>query len=120
MEVMMIVAVQGTKDFDDYQVFLRAMGVAMSAMQEEDKELLIYSAGPAKINSMVSEFSNLSERGMKARGKKLKFFKVPASYIEENMEYVNYLAFLSKPKESTSHLVRIAELKNIEVGIYRY
>ena len=74
----MIVAVQGTKDFNDYQVFLRAMGVAMSAMQEEDRELLIYSAGPAKVNSMVSEFSNLSERGIKARGKKIKFFKVPA------------------------------------------
>jgi hypothetical protein len=120
MEAMMIVAVQGTKDFNDYQVFLRAMGVAMSAMQDEDKELLIYSAGPAKINSMVSEFSNLSERGMKARGKKIKFFKVPTSYIEENIEYVNYLAFLSKPKEAVSKLVALAELKNIEVGIYRY
>jgi len=116
----MIVAVQGTKTFDDYQVFLRAMGVAMSAMQEKDKELLIYSAGPAKINSMVSEFCNLSERGMKARGKKIKFFKVPASYIEENIEHLNYFAFLSKPKESISKLVAAAELKNIEVGIYRY
>lgn len=116
----MIVAVQGTKDFDDYQVFLRAMGVAMSSMKDEDKEFLIYSAGPAKINSMVSEFSNLSERGMKARGKKIKFFKVPVSYIEENMEQVSYLAFLSKPKEPVSNLVASAELKNIEVGIYRY
>lgn len=116
----MIVAVQGTKSFDDYQVFLRAMGVAMSAMQEQDKELLIYSAGPARINSMVSEFSNLSERGMKARGKKIKFFKVPASYIEENLEYVNYLAYLSKPKEPVSKLVASAELKNIEIGIFRY
>lgn len=116
----MIVAVQGTKDFSDYQVFLRAMGVAMSAMQEEDKELLIYSAGPSKINSMVSEFCNLSERGMKSRGKKIKFFKVPGSYIEENMDHVNYFAFLSKPKESVSKLVAVAELKNIEVGIYRY
>ena len=116
----MIVAVQGTKDFGDYQVFLRAMGVAMSAMEEEDKELLVYSAGPSRINSMVSEFCNLSERGMKARGKKIKFFKVPASYIEENIQYVNYLAFLSKPKEAVSKLVALAELKNIEVGIYRY
>ena len=120
MEVMMIVAVQGTKDFDDYQVFLRAMGVAMSAMQDEDKELLVYSAGPVRINSMVSEFCNLSERGMKARGKKIKFFKVPASYIEENLEHVNYLAFLSKPKETVSRLVAEAELKNIEIGIFRY
>lgn len=116
----MIVAVQGTKAFDDYQVFLRAMGVAMSAMKEDDAELLIYSAGPAKINSMVSEFSNLSERGMKARGKRIKFLKVPPSYIEENIKSVNYFAFLSKPKESVSKLVATAELKNVEVGIYRY
>jgi hypothetical protein len=116
----MIVAVQGTKDFDDYQVFLRAMGVAMSAMQEEDKELLIYSAGPAKINSMVSEFSNLSERGMKARGKKIKFYKAPQSWIEENISYINYFAFLTTPKQTNSKLVAQAELNNVEVGIFRY
>ena len=63
----MIVAVQGTNDFDDYNIFIRAMGVALSTMQEDDKEFVIYSAGPARINSFVSEFSNLSERGMKAR-----------------------------------------------------
>jgi hypothetical protein len=120
MEIVMIIAVQGTKGFDDYQVFLRAMGVSMSAMHDEDKELLIYSAGPARINAMVSEFCNLSERGMKARGKKIKFFKVPPSYIEENIDHVNYVAFLSKPKESASKLVALAELKNIEVGLFRY
>lgn len=116
----MIVAVQGTRDFDDYQVFLRAMAVALSSMPQEDQEFLIYSAGPAKVNAMVSEFTNVSERGMKSRGKKIKFFKVPASYLEENMDHVNYLAFLSKPKEPVSKLVAQAELKNIEVGIYRY
>jgi hypothetical protein len=65
----MIVAVQGTNDFNDYQVFLRAMSVALSGMKEDDNEFIIYSVGPAKVNSFVSEFSNLSERGMKARGK---------------------------------------------------
>ncbi len=116
----MVVAVQGTKDFDDYQVFLRAMGVALSTMQEQDPEFLIYSAGPAKVNSMVSEFANVTERGMKSRGKKIKFFKVPPSYLEENIQHVNYFAFLSKPKEQLSKLVAQAELNNVEVGIYRY
>jgi hypothetical protein len=116
----MIVAVQGTKDFEDYNVFLRAMAVALSSMPSEDKEFLIYSAGPAKINSMVSEFVNISERGMKSRGKKIKFFKVPQSFIEENLDNINYLAFLSKPKQAVSRLVFQAELKNIEVGIYQY
>lgn len=116
----MIVAVQGTSEFSDYNVFIRAMGVAMSSMKEEDNEFYIYSAGPAKINSMVSEFSNLSERGMKARGKKIKFYKVPPSWIEENMQHVNYFAFLSKPNQSVSKLVAKAELENVEVGIFRY
>jgi hypothetical protein len=116
----MFVAVQGTNSFDDYNVFLRAMGVAMSSMKEDDTEFLVYSAGPAKINGYVAEFCNLSERGMKSRGKKIKYYKVPTSWLAENLESFNYFAFLSKPKENISKLVAEAELKNIEVGIFRY
>jgi hypothetical protein len=116
----MIVGIQGSNNFDDYNVFLRAMGVAMSTMPEDDKILNIYSAGPLKINSMLSEFVNLSERGLKARGKKIKSYKVPPSWINENMESLNYFAFFSKPNESVSKLVSSAQLKNIETGIFRY
>ena len=116
----MIVAVQGTNEFDDYNLFLRAMSVALSGMKSDEKDFTIYSVGPAKINSFVSEFSNLSERGMKARGRKIKFYKVPESWVQENMEQINYFAFLSKPKQSVSKLVHSAELKNVEVGIFRY
>lgn len=116
----MIVAVQGSNDFDNYPVFLRAMGVALSSMKDDDKNFIIYSAGPAKINSFVSEFSNLSERGMKARGKKIKFYKVSLPWLYENIDQINYLAYLSNPKQSTSKLVAEAELRDIEVGIFRY
>jgi hypothetical protein len=116
----MIVAVHGTTDFNDYQVFLRAMSVALSGMQEGDKEFTVYSAGPAVINSFVSEFCNLSERGMKARGRKIKFVQVPPWYIEENIKSMNYLVFLSKPKQPISKLVTTAEANNVEVGIFRY
>jgi hypothetical protein len=116
----MIVGIQGSNNFNDYNVFLRAMGVAMSTMPEDDKILSIYSAGPLKINSMLSEFVNLSERGLKARGKKIKSYKVPPSWINENMESLNYFAFFSKPNESVSKLVSSAQLKNIETGIFRY
>jgi hypothetical protein len=116
----MIVGVQGTSSFDDYQVFLRAMGVAMSSMQDNDEYFYVYSAGPARINSMVMEFVNLSERGMKSRGKKIKLYKVPPSWISENMNQFNYFAFMSKPKEPVSKLVSDAEKNNVEVGIYRY
>lgn len=116
----MLVVVQGTNSFDDYNVFLRAMGVAMSGMENDDRYFYIYSTGPARINGYVAEFCNLSERGMKSRGKKIKYYKVPPSYVSENLESFNYFVFLSKPKENISRLVAEAELKNIEVGIFRY
>lgn len=116
----MNVVVQGTSEFNDYNVFLRAMGVAMSSMPSEDVELNIYSVGPARINSMTLEFCNLSERGMKARGKKIKHYKVPLSWVEENIQYMNYVAYFCQPKQTASKLVASAELNNIEVGIFRY
>ena len=116
----MIVAVQGTSDFDDYSVFLSAMSVAMSSMDQEDNEFIIYSAGPARINSFVSEFSNLSERGMKARGKKIRFYKVAPHWLEENIDTIDYFSFLSKPKQQVSKLVSAAENNNVEVGIFQF
>lgn len=116
----MIVGVQGTSSFDDYQVFLRAMAVALSGLKEEDPYFYIYSAGPANINMMAMEFTNLSERGMKSRGKKIKLEKIPPSWISENIEEVDHFAFLSKPKEPVSKLVQEVQLKGIDVGIYRH
>jgi len=57
---------------------------------------------------------------MKARGKKIKFYKVAPIWMKENLNQVNYFAFLSKPDESVSKLVSEAQLKNIEVGIFKY
>jgi hypothetical protein len=115
-----IVAVQGSNTFDDYQVFLRAMGVAMSGLHEEDTEFYIYSAGPARVNSFVMEFSNITQRSLKEFGKKIKYFKVPPQWLEENIESFHYMIYLSKPKEPVSRVVAAAELANIEVGIFRY
>lgn len=116
----MIVGIQATSTFADYNVFLRAMGVALSTMPAEDKYFYIYSAGPAKLNSMATEFVNMSERGMKTRGRKIKLYKVPPTWISENMEQFNYFAYFSLPKESVSKLVHDAEAKSIDVGIFRY
>lgn len=116
----MKVAIQGTRNFDDYAVFLRAIGTALSDLSIEDKEFIIYSAGPAHINEMGMEFSNISERSLKARGIKIKFVKVPPSWIKENIYEISYFAFFSKPKEPVSDLVDYAEAKDISVGIYRY
>ena len=116
----MIVGVQGTSSFSDYQVFLRAMAVSMSSLKEEDLYFYIYSAGPANVNDMVSEFVNLSERGLKSRGKKIKMYKVAPSWITENIKDVDYFAFLSKEREQVSKLIGDAQENNVEYGIFRY
>jgi hypothetical protein len=116
----MIVTVQGTKNFNDYAVFLRAMGTAMSSLPSEDKEFLLFSAGPANINAMALEFSNVSERSLKARGIKIRFIRVPPSWIDNNVKDIDYFAFFSKPKEPVSKQVDLADAKDVEVGVYRY
>lgn len=114
----MNVAVQGTREFSDYTVLMRAMGVALSSCK--DGELNIYSAGPANVNSYVAEFSNVSESGLKMRGIKIKFMKVPPSYIEDNIGSFDYFAYLSAPNQRPSKLVAAAELSGVEVGLFRY
>ena len=116
----MIVGIQGTSSFDDYQVFLRAMAVTMSSLKEEDPYFHIYSAGPANINLMVMEFANLSERGLKARGKSIRYKPVAPLWITENILDINYFAFLSKEREQVSKLVDEAKNNNVEYGIFRY
>lgn len=116
----MIVGIQGTSSFEDYQVFLRAMAVAMSSLKEEDPYFYIYSAGPANINAMASEFTNLSERGMKSRGKKIKYVPVAPSWMTENMADVSYFAFFSKEREQISRLVDQAKNNGVDHGIFIY
>jgi hypothetical protein len=116
----MIVAIQGSRNFDDYQIFLRAMGTALSTLPEGDDEFLIYSAGPAQINSFGMEFSNISERSLKIRGIKIRLFKIPPSWIRDNIHNIDYFAYFSKPKETVSDLVDLADSKDVNVGVYRF
>ena len=116
----MIVGVQGTSSFNNYNIFLRSMAVALSELSEEDKDFHIYSAGPNNINMMAMEFSNLSERGMKSRGKSIKLFKVTPQWLEENIQDINHLAFLSNPKEPVSKVVHLSKLNNINTNVYTF
>ena len=114
----MIVAVQGTKNFDDYAVFLRGMGTALSSLPDGDTEFIIFSAGPLPTNQFVMEFLNVSN--WKARGIKAKMVKVPPSFIKERIHEVDHFLYFSKPKEPYTDLVDLADAKNIPVGVYRY
>ena len=114
----MIMAVQGSRNFEDYAVFLRAMRTALSGMGKEDKEIYIYSAGPARVNSMAMEFANVSERSLKARGIKIQMRKVPPSWVKEYMKDIDYFAYFGKPNEPVSDLVNVADGLGIEAGVY--
>jgi hypothetical protein len=116
----MILAVQGSKAFSSYDIFLRAMGSALYDMNPEDKQIIIYSAGPRRINEMCLEFSNISERSLRGRGISIKTNKVPAYWIEDNLHIFDTVVYLSKPKEPESRLVKVAEAKDIDVKVYRY
>lgn len=116
----MILVIQGTKGFNDYSVFLRAMGTAMTSLKDGDGSITIFSAGPMNINAMASEFSNVSERSLKARGIKIKLVKVPPTWIDKNLSIIDYFAYFSKPKEPLSSQVSAADEKDVEVGVYRY
>ena len=116
----MIVGIQGTNSFNDYSVFLRAMGVALKELAEDDTEFTVMSAGPLTINRFALEFLNISERSLKARGIKVKLVKVPVGWLKSNMNSLGYFAYFSKPKEPVSDLVDLADAKDMEVGVYRF
>jgi hypothetical protein len=116
----MKIAIQGSKAFNQYEIFLSGMGRTLAMMQPEDSEFFIYSVGPARTNEMAMEFSNISERSLKARGIKIRLFKVPPIWLKQNIYDMNYFAYFCNKKEPVSSMVEYAEAKDIEVGIYRF
>lgn len=116
----MIMAVQGSRNFEDYAVFLRAMYSALSSINPEDKEIYIYSAGPVRVNNMAQEFSNVSENSLKARGIRIQTRRITISWLEENLGQCDYYAYFSKPGEPISKLVDKADALGIEAGLYTY
>jgi hypothetical protein len=118
----MMVVVQGTNEFKDYSVFLRAMGVILSSMQPEDKELAVYVVGSknGKISEFAMEFCNLSERGMKARGKKINMYKTTDAWVNTYLSQMNYFAFFSNTKQPISVLAKKAKDQGVELGIFQY
>lgn len=116
----MIIVVEGTKSFDNYDIFMRAMGVALSK-PVLDGEIQVWSLGPHKINNFTASFCNSSESFLKNKGFKISFYKINAAWVAENINSVSYYAFFSLPNEQQSKLCKLAqEIEGCEVGIFRY
>jgi len=114
----MIIAVEGTKSFKNYDVFTRAMGVALSNMSN-DKNIEVWSAGPHNVNNFTAAFCNITENYLKQKGFKISFKKLPPRYIEENISYVSYFIFLGTRSEPKSKLAAMAEMSGVETGVFR-
>lgn len=116
----MIIAVEGSKTFDDYEIFMRGMGVALSDLDPQDTQVEVWSAGPYKINSFTAAFCNSSENYLKQKGIKIRFSKVAQSWLFHNVQSVDHVLFFCNPNERSSRLTAEAELGNIDVSIFRY
>lgn len=117
----MKIAVNGTKNFKNYNIFLRAMRVILSEMNKTgDKELTVYSAGPANINAFTREFINITERSMKSLGIKVRVNNRPFSDIKSTVNNMDYVAYFCLPEENKNELIEEAEAFDIEVGIYKF
>lgn len=116
----MKIAVHGSKNFDNYEVFKRSMAVALSSLRGKHENATVYSAGPHRVNNFVAEFVNISESSMKSWGIDLRFHKVAPQWIEEHASDIDYFIYLSKPHEPVSRLTRQMEDADVEVGIFRY
>lgn len=116
----MVIVVEGTKFFNDYEIFMRAMSVALSN-SKNDLDIQVWSLGPHIINNFTASFCNSSENFLRQKGIKITFSKVHHQWVLDNMVYVNYYAFFSLPKETVSRLaVKAQEYEGCEVGIFRY
>jgi len=117
-----MVVVQGTNEFKDYSVFLRAMGVVLSSMKPEDNELAIYAVGSknGKVSEFAMEFCNLSEKGMKLRGKKINMYRTTDVWVNTYLSQMNYFAFFSNAKQPLSALAKKAKDQGVELGIFQY
>ena len=116
----MILAIQGTRKFEDYNIFLFAMRVILSDISNDDKEIIVYSAGPAGLNSMAQGFCNISEDSLKTRGIKIKFNKISPTWVSENLDKIDNIAFFRVPGEAKTQMVSNAEAVDKDVRIFQY
>lgn len=116
----MKIAVQGSKDFSDYTIFLRAMRTALYSMGSEDKTVEVYTFGPIRVNQMAEEFCNVSEAGFRGRGMRIVCRMLPRTWLSDNMHKMDYFAFFKKPGEPTSKMVDLADELGIDAQIYEF
>jgi hypothetical protein len=116
----MVIVVEGTKEFSDYEIFMRAMTVALST-PNDNNQIQVWTLGPHKINNFTAAFCNSAENYLKQKGFKVSFSKINEQWVKQNIEHVTYYAYFSLPKEPLSKFATYMEhQEGLEMGIFRY
>jgi len=121
----MNIVINGTDKFHDYHTFMRAVIVAIDeSLKPEDNKINLYSVGGYKTNQFTAEFINRSERYLKQKGIKPRYYIVPKKDVVEKFDNydVDMLLYLSEKKENLEifdSLVTAAQNRNIDVRIYK-
>lgn len=113
----MKVLISGGRDYDNAQVFRRAMGVIMSDLGE-DKEMTLYLAGPYKTNDIARQFVNLTESSFKSRGRTLNYQHVSPKDVP--WDSIDAVVALVNPPQRNTALGYEAEDMGKEVHVFRY
>lgn len=116
----MIIAVHGSKKFDDYSIFLNGMAKAMFVMDKDDNQIFLYTAGPKRVNEMAMEFSNVSENGLRSRGVRIQVRKVPPSWIWGNFHFLDFFAYFAVEREPIPTIVNSAQAKDVRAEVFRF
>jgi hypothetical protein len=117
----MILGIQGSNEFNDYSIFLSGMALAlrkMDALDSEDKEITIFSAGPKRVGEMGMEFVNVSD--FKSRGIKARVVKVPEAWFKNSFHQVSMFLYFCNEKQPFSKLSEFLDQKEVDVQIMRY
>ena len=115
----MIIVVEGSKTFSNYESFMRGMGVALSYPMKSDK-IYVWSLGPTNINRFTAAFCNSSENYLRQRGLRVRHSKVTYDHAKNNMKNISYYAFFCNRNDKNSQTVALAEISGVEVGVFKY
>ena len=113
----MRIIVQGSPTFNDYPVFLRAMGVAMSDLSAGDT-FTIYTLGPVNINNHVNEFFNISQASLKSRGIDIKVVRANRHMVTDKNMFDEFY-FFCHPEEWMPSVAKEFDAIG-KVKIFRY
>ena len=117
----MKILIQGTKSFAQYEIFINALGRSIRYMNEDDSELTILTLGPANINSMAYEFTNISEDTLRSNGIRAKVVKTTRSWVRSNLDELDEFIYLCNPKEALSDVATLVDKKGRpDLHVFRY